>query len=332
MSADNNYNEILEEVCEKLNNLDTTKNIDILEIKNSIESIENLISENQSQLNFQEIKEKLETIAFQVDSCNEALLKDLYNDLNQIKETSANIGTHLENIQNVQNLSLTSAEFEEFQKQQLDLALKTNENICAQLNKITENSSNEENSEKIKNLEAQLANLHNFLLTYFEQLTNKLNVIENSEHGATVDEVGSIMSDLNSVNQKSIKQTNTLIKELKTKLENIQNVEFKNQLAKMGEIYDSLGIINAWIEKVGLLNKSIENVYARFGENIDFDDVSEKVDIIYENISALSNWTQKIDNVDGSMADMIAKFSSLKDCLENTKNINIQAAQKRNNK
>ena len=32
-------------------------------------------------------------------------------------------------MQNVQNLALTSAEFEEFQKQQLDLALKTNENI-----------------------------------------------------------------------------------------------------------------------------------------------------------------------------------------------------------
>ena len=127
MAADNNYNEILEEVCEKLNNIDSIKGLDMLDIKNSVESIENLITDAQAKLNFQEIKEKLENIAFQVDSCNETLLKDLYNDINQLKEKSESFNAHLENIQNVQNLSLTNAEFEEFQKQQLDLALKTNE-------------------------------------------------------------------------------------------------------------------------------------------------------------------------------------------------------------
>ena len=139
MAADNNYNEILEEVCEKLNNIDSIKGLDMLDIKNSVESIENLITDAQAKLNFQEIKEKLENIAFQVDSCNETLLKDLYNDINQLKEKSESFNAHLENIQNVQNLSLTNAEFEEFQKQQLDLALKTNENIFSELKQIKEN-------------------------------------------------------------------------------------------------------------------------------------------------------------------------------------------------
>ena len=84
MSAENNYEEILEEVCEKINNLDTAKEIDVLEIKNSVESIENLITDTQAKVNFAEIKEKLETIADQVDNCNEALLKDLFNDINEL--------------------------------------------------------------------------------------------------------------------------------------------------------------------------------------------------------------------------------------------------------
>ena len=150
MSADKNYNEILEEVCEKLNNIDSIKELDLLDIKNSVESIENLVTDTQAKLNFQEIKEKLENIAFQVDSCNETLLKDLYNDINELKEKSAGIGTYLENIQNVQNLSLTSAEFEEFQKQQLDLALKTNENIFNEIKTLKEKSLPQDYSETLQ--------------------------------------------------------------------------------------------------------------------------------------------------------------------------------------
>ncbi len=315
MTADNNYEEILEEVCEKINNIDSIKEIDILDIKNSVESIENLITDTQSKLNFQEIKEKLENIAFQVDSCNETLLKDLYNDINELKESSQQVGQHLENLQNVQNLALTSAEFEEFQKQQLDLALKTNENIFNELAALKENSNTVDYSENIKQVEMQLENLHKSLTSYIEQLSQK------TENTPNIDDIGAIMSDLNSVNQKSIKQTNVLIKELQVRFENFKNTDFGNQISKIGEIYDSLNIIHAWIEKVGFLNKSIENVYARLGASIDFDDVAEKVDIIYENISALNNWTMKIDNVDGSMSDMQSKIASLSSCMEDTRNI-----------
>lgn len=319
MAAENNYEEILEEVCEKLNSIDSVKELDVLDIKSSVESIENLITDTQAKLNFEEIKEKLENIALQVDSCNNALLKDLYTDINTLKDSTSSVSQHLENLQNVQNLALTSAEFEEYQKQQLDLALKTNENIFNELAAIKEGSKVESNSENIKNLETQLTNLHQTLTNYIEQIAAKV------EGTPNLDEIGSIMSDLNSVQQKNIKQTNTLIKEIQTKLSKFhsefQNKDFENQITKISEIYDSLGIINAWIEKVGYINQSIENVYARLGESIDFDDVAEKVDIIYENIGALNNWTMKIDNVDSSMSQMQSKIASLSSFMEDTKNI-----------
>ena len=319
MAAENNYEEILEEVCEKLNNIDSVKELDVLDIKNSVESIENLITDTQAKLNFEEIKEKLENIAMQVDSCNDALLKDLYNDINTLKDSTSSVSQHLENLQNVQNLALTSAEFEEYQKQQLDLALKTNENIFNELNAIKESSKEDKNSENIKNLETQLANLHQTLTNYIEQISSKIENIPNLE------DIGSIMTDLTSVQQKNIRQTNVLIKEVQVRLAkfhtDFENKDFENQIAKISEIYDSLGIINAWIEKVGYINQSIENVYSRLGENIDFDDVAEKIDIIYESISALNNWTMKIDNVDSSMTNIQSKIALLSNFAEDTKNI-----------
>ncbi|MBQ9246132.1 hypothetical protein IJ182_07695 [bacterium] len=319
MSAENNYEELLEEVCEKLDNIDSVKGIDVLDIKNSVESIENLITDTQAKLNFQDIKEKLEKIAFQVDSCNDALLKDLYNDLNTLKENTGSVSKHLESLQNVQNLALTSAEFEDYQKQQLDLALKTNENIFNELRTLNEKSKGTANPENIQNIEMQLATLHKSLTEYVEQIVSKVELVPG------VEEIGSVVSDLNSVQHKSIKQTHLLIKEVETKLDNFKNdfdnKDFSQQLAKISEIYDSLNMINAWIEKVGYINQSIENVYARLGESIDFDDVSEKVDIIYENITALNNWTMKIDKVDESMLDIQSKLSSLSDFMPETQNI-----------
>lgn len=319
MSTDNNYDEILGEVCDKINSLDSIKEVDILEIKNSVESIENLVTDSQAKLNFQEIKEKLETIAYQVDNCNDALLKDLFNDINKLKETSGTVGQYIENLQNIQNLALTSAEFEEFQKQQLDLALKTNENIFNELNAIKENSQSADNSESLKRLETQLETLHKNLSAYIEQIVSK---IDNSPN---IEEIGAIMSDLGSVQQKSIKQTNSLIKDLQSKFtvlqSDLENKDLENQLAKISEIYDSLAIIRTWIDRVGFINQSIENVYARLGESIDFDEVAEKVDIIYENIGALNTWTMKIDNIDGTMTDMQSKVASLSNFINDTKNI-----------
>ena len=321
MSAENNYEEILEEVCEKINNLESIKEIDILDIKESLDSIEVIMTDTQAKVNFEEIKEKLENIAGQVDSCNESLLKDLLTDVNALKESASSVEQYIENLQNVQNLALTSAEFEEYQKQQLDLALKTNENIFNQLAEMKENAGvGGDNSESLKKLETQLENLHKNLSAYIEQMVTKIDNVPSLEN------IGAIMSDLNSVQHKSIKQTNVLLKDLQTRFkafeENQNNSELENQLARLAEIYDSLGIIRAWIERVGYINQSIENVYARLGESVDFDDVAEKVDIIYENIGALNNWTMKIDNVDNSMSDLQSKLSTLSAFIEDTKNIN----------
>lgn len=328
MSTEKNYEEIFDEISEKINNMDTIKEIDLLNIKDSLESIENLMTDSETKSNFEEIKTKLDTVAMQVDNCNEALLKDLYNDINQLKETSTNVSQHLENLQNLQNLSLTSAQFEEYQKQQLDLALKTNENIFNELSVIKENSGNINNAENIKNLNSQITNLHNVLTEYIEQLVAKMDEAPNLE------QIGSVVSDLNSVQQKNIKQTKTMIKELQDKFVNFQSdfkyKEIENQLSKISEIYDSLNIIIVWTEKVGLINKSIENVYARLGQSIDFDDVSEKVDIIYKNIDSLSNKLQKIDNIDSAMTNTQSKLSSLSTYLDETKNISTAIANIKN--
>ena len=319
MATENNYDEILEEICEKVNNIEPIKEIDILSIKSSIESLEELITDTEVKTNFDDIKEKLEAIAAQVDNCNDALLKDLYTDINQLKDSSENVGQHLENLQNLQNLSLTSAQFEEYQKQQLDLALKTNENIFNELTAIKENSKVIDYSENINNLNTQLTNLHSTLTNYIEQLTTKIEGTPNLE------EISSVMSDLGSVQQESIKQTKLLIKEFQEKFTAFQSdfkyKEIENQFSKISEIYDSLNIIRVWIEKVGYINKSIENVYARLGQSIDFDDVAEKVDIIYENIGSLNTWTQKIDNIDSTMTNTQSKLSSLSEYVAETKNI-----------
>ena len=83
MAADN-YKVILQEVCEKLNNIESVNQTDVLNIKNSIETIENLMSDTQAKLNFQDIKDKLENISNQVVNCNDGILKDLFNDINSL--------------------------------------------------------------------------------------------------------------------------------------------------------------------------------------------------------------------------------------------------------
>ena len=151
----------------------------------------------------------------------------------------------------------------------------------------------------------------------------------------SLENIGSVVSDLNSVQSKSIKQTNTLIKELHAKFATLEeenkNKDFENQIAKISEIYDSLSIIRAWIDKVGYINQSIENVYARLGESIDFDELSEKVDIIYENILALNSWTMKIDNVGVSVSEIQNKLAPLSSFMADAKNItnSIQAIKER---
>ena len=393
MSNDNNYDEIFEDVYNKIDKLDKIDEMDenlverdkkkaakhkdkkaaaagLDELKEAVSSVEAFIDETRASLNLDDIKEKLEDISLQVDGCNKTVLTDLYSDINSLKELTDKVGKNIEDLQNAQNTALTSAEFDEYQKQQLDLALKTNENIIKEIEKIQENSktinnqieslqnvqnlaltsaefsdyqkrqldlalktndnifkelkdlkavSENANSANIDNLKEQLESLHKSLKEYIKQITDKIGETPN------LDDISSIISDLSSVHQKSIKQTNTLIKDLQSNFDkfekDFQNKDFEKQIIKISEIYDSLNMINAWIEKVGYINQSIENVYSRLGENIDFDDLAEKVDIVYDNISALNDWTKKVDNIDGTVSEVQSKLSTLNVCIENTRNI-----------
>ena len=319
MSADKNYEQVLEDICKKLNEMDSIKEIDILDIKNAVETIENNLTDTQLPVNFDEIKEKLENISFQVDSCNETLLKDLYNDIREIKDAFEQVSQHFENLQNVQNLALTSAEFEEFQKQQLDLAMKTNDNIFTELTAIKENSPMDY-SENIKKLDTQLVSIHTALTGYLEQFAEKIQEIP------TLEAIASVVSDLNGVQEKNINETADLVKDILDKFnefkEDFKYKEIEEQISKITQIYSSLASIHSWVEKAGDLNKAIDNVYARLGETADFDDVANKVDIIYENISLLNNWTKKIENIDSSMIDTKDKIFALGQYLNDAKNIN----------
>ena len=229
MSADKNYEQVLEDICKKLNEMDSIKEIDILDIKNAVETIENNLTDTQLPVNFDEIKEKLENISFQVDSCNETLLKDLYNDIREIKDAFEQVSQHFENLQNVQNLALTSAEFEEFQKQQLDLAMKTNDNIFTELTAIKENSPMDY-SENIKKLDTQLVSIHTALTGYLEQFAEKIQEIP------TLEAIASVVSDLNGVQEKNINETADLVKDILELVEMYEYLETEDEYEEELEV------------------------------------------------------------------------------------------------
>ena len=244
MSAENNYQQILEEVCEKLNNINPLQESDISEIKQSVEKIGQLITSTQAKVNFQDIKEKLETIAFQVDSTNDTLLKDLYNDINTLKASTENVSQYLDNIQNVQNMALTRAEFDEYQKHQFDLALKSNENIFSELRAIKANANMPSSCyDGMRNISGQLETLHNALTRYIDEIAESIKAVPN------INDISNVVSELNNVQTKNVKQTNVLIKEVQAELlkfhSDFQGKEFVGKLSQISEIYDSLDVINS---------------------------------------------------------------------------------------
>ncbi len=295
-----NYKEILDEVCEKLKALNNNEGADLSELKNSVEAIENLITDTQAKLNFQEIKDKLIKISDNIDNCNEAFIKNLYNDINDLKSSFNNIGTHLENIQNNQNLALTRAEFEEYQKHQIDSSLQNYDTISKELSEIKEKSGSA-SIENLGGLEAELKELHSKLLSYLEQFSQGLKNLPN------IEEIKNILNNINNVQNKNISETDNILKDIQTGLtnfqEDIRNSDFANQISKISAIYDSMNIIQAWIEKAGYINKSIESLYSKLGEDINFNDISSKVDTIHKNISDINSLTGKIDNINSLIGE-----------------------------
>ncbi len=321
-----NYKEILEEVSQKLKSLPAINSVDISNIKNSVESIENLVTDTQAKLNFQEIKEKLETIKNNIDSCNEAFIKNLYNDINELKIAFNSMGENLESIKNTQNTTVTKSEFEEYQKKQIDLSLKNNENIIKELanSKIHTNSTDGVSSEGLEKIELGLENLHKNLTEYLKQFTSALQNVPN------VEEMSSILNSINVVQSKNIAQTNELLKDLQTGVSNfredIRNSDFANQISKISAIYDSMNIIQAWIEKAGVINKSVESLYSKLGQDFNFDDISKKVSAIYENITDLSNLTMRIDKVSESLDEIENKITESKGAVPDAlQNVDIES-------
>lgn len=322
MAAENDYDKTLQEISEKIDNINTFCDIDILSIKSSLEQIEEQIKKPQDKVDFEEIKDKIEILSTNIEGCNETVLKDLCNHISDVKKSTGEIGTFLENLQNVQNLALTRAEFDEYQKQQLDLALKTNETIYSQLEKIKENTNIVDNSVNFKEMQTQLSNINDALTAYMRQMAYKIASIPK------LDEISSIVSDLNSVQERNIKQSANLIKELQANFSQYANdfkyKEIQEEIAKIGQIYEYLIIIENWTKKAGDINASLDNIYARLGQSIDFDDVAEKIDLIYENIDILNIWTQKIDLLSNTSEAIIEKTDKLETISEDIKAFSVE--------
>ncbi len=311
MAADN-YKEILEDVCTKIQSMNSVKEIDITEIKNSVESIEDLLTDTQAKLNFQEIKDKLESVAYNIDSCNEAFIKNLYNDINELKTTFEDVGLKLENIQNNQNMAITTAEFEEYQKQQLDLTLKTQENVFQKLAEIKTNSSIGESSENIKILEESIENLHQNLNTYVEQISLKISEIPDFNN-----EIKEILSNLNNSQNINISDTSELLKEIQTSISNLQSdiksSDIVNQILKISSIYDNLNVVCSWVEKAGNITETLEKLYSESTANSDFNDVSDKINSVYENITELANIVNGVETLEKSVAEIDKTITSSKE-------------------
>ena len=311
MAADN-YKEILEDVCTKIQSMNSVKEIDITEIKNSVESIEDLLTDTQAKLNFQEIKDKLESVAYNIDSCNEAFIKNLYNDINELKTTFEDVGLKLENIQNNQNMAVTTAEFEEYQKQQLDLTLKTQENVFQKLAEIKTNSSIGESSENIRILEESIENLHQNLNTYVEQISLKISEIPDFNN-----EIKEILSNLNNSQNINISDTSELLKEIQTSISNLQSdiksSDIVNQILKISSIYDNLNVVCSWVEKAGNITETLEKLYSESTANSDFNDVSDKINSVYENITELANIVNGVETLEKSVAEIDKTITSSKE-------------------
>lgn len=256
---------------------------EISEIKTAIESMRSALTDNDSQA----VKEKLDELSAKVEGCTNIISKDVYENLEEIKKV---IESNSEGInKKIETLGSAASEF-----------YGGNDDIVSELKRQTES-------------------VHNTLKEYIG------NVITKISENPTLNDIGSIVSDINEIQQKNIKQINTTLNDFKKDFdklgEEFKKSEFASRITQISEIYENLNIINAWIEKVGYINQSIENVYARLGENIDFDDVAEKIDIVYENLSALNSWTVKVDHIDDTVVSVKEKLGSIDDCIEEAKNI-----------
>ena len=112
MSAENDYQKILEDIYGKLSSIDFTKENVISDIRESADLIRELAAHVKSEVNFQEVKEKIEDIIFYADAKNDALLKDICSDISSLKISAENTAAYLDNIQHADNRAVTKADFD----------------------------------------------------------------------------------------------------------------------------------------------------------------------------------------------------------------------------
>ncbi len=324
MSEELDYTQLLDKIDEKLENYNAVEKVDISEIKDLVSQIDSRMTENQARENFDAIKEKLENLSTRLDGTSFDSFQELKHDIEFLVDNNENITNSLEKIQNLQNLTMTSAEFEEFQRQQLDLALKSNDDIFARLTEIQENTKAFKKINGIERIGEELERINDKLVARVQEILHdfkvdtsnlpKAPIVTTSESGEST-----LPPDSLEIQYKSVRQTYKYVKELKESLETLKNKDLSAQLAKIDEIYENMLTIETWTKEMNLLNSTFENMVVKLSKSINLQDLTEKLDVLSDDISNLNDQSDKIDyiakqldkiqkkSLDGSLSDESAE-------------------------
>ena len=333
MSNEKDYAQLLDKIDAKLENYNNKEQLDLTELKELVSQIDLRMTDNQAKQNFDAIKEKLEKMSSQLEGAGFDALEELKHDIETLVDNSDNITNSLEKIQNLQNLTMTSAEFEEFQRQQLDLALKSNDDIFSRLTEIQENTKAFKRIDGIEKIGEELERINDKLVARVQEILHDFKVDSSKLPKPTAVPLGTeggvaggatLPAETLEIQYKSIRQTHKYVKELKESIETLKNKDLSAQLAKIDEIYENMLTVETWTKEMNLLNSTFENMVSKLSRSINLDEMTKKLDSLTDDISGLTDQSDKIDYIakqldkiqkktmDGALSDESAeKISSL---------------------
>ena len=236
--------------------------------------------------------------------------------LEQIEQEKVDITEIKELIQNLQNKTISSEDFDEFQRKNLDFALKSNDNIYSRLTEIQENTKAFTKIEGIEKIEEELGKVNEKLVTRIQEILR--------EHTSGEGGGATLPAETLEIQYKSIRQTYKYVKELKESFDATNNKEISEKLSKVDEIYENMLTIETWTKEMNILNSTFENMLSKLSRNINFDSITERLDLLSDDIANLTDSSDKIDyiskqldkiqkqSLDGSLSDESAeKISSM---------------------
>lgn len=346
MSAENDYQKILEDIYGKLSSIDFTKENVISDIRESADLIRELAAHVKSEVNFQEVKEKIEDIIFYADAKNDALLKDICSDISSLKISAENTAAYLDNIQHADNRAVTKADFDDYKKQQLDLALASNENMYKAVQSIQKSIDSalkiqpEASAPAAENSQKALESVENRLNDILGAVSNLYIEIKEQAMQKNSDAGSKAVSEL----AEKAGYINQLVESLNSKLGDA--AYFDDVSNKVDIIYENMSALGAWAVKIDKLEAAqpeigskldslltaasdIKNVISSLNINqpsnaglaadLDFKGLSDKINAVYENINAFETRTQEIEKLNAALPEINSKLNSVLEAADSVK-------------